>query len=87
MFSGVKVPGPVITYPLDFTWTVAKTSNKEHVRKTLCPSEILLSELIMFLQPEYNMKTELEQEMSNTKSFLELQRQYKLYHYSLRLHG
>ena len=34
----------------------AKTFNKQHVRKGLCPSDMLWVELIIFFQPERNIK-------------------------------
>ena len=39
MFSGAKIPGPTMTYPLEFTWVSAKISKKQLVRKSSCPTE------------------------------------------------
>ena len=41
MFSGAKIPRPIINYPLDFTWITARIFNNQHVRKRLCRTEIL----------------------------------------------
>ena len=48
MFSGAKITRPNITYPFELTWVTAKFSNKQHVRKSLCPTDILWVELISF---------------------------------------
>ena len=59
MFSGAKIPIPTITYPLEFTWIKQKkktSTNKQHVEKSLCPTEMLWIELIMFFQFERNIK-------------------------------
>ena len=54
-FSGAKILRPTITNPLEFTWLTAKTSNKQCSRKSVCLSEMLWVELIMFFQSEPNM--------------------------------
>ena len=56
MFSGAKFPGPIITYSLEFTWITAKVSDKQNKRNGLCPTEMLLVKLIMFIQPDRNIK-------------------------------
>ena len=56
MFSGAKMPRFIITYPIGFTWITAKISNKHQVRKSLCPTEMLSVELIMFFQPKRDIK-------------------------------
>ena len=56
MFPIVKIPRPFITYLLEFTWIFAKNSNKQHVRKSVCPLEILWVQLIMFFQPKRDIK-------------------------------
>ena len=57
MFFRAKIQRPVITYPLHFTSiTEKKNSNNEHVRKSLCPTEILWVELLFLFQPESNQK-------------------------------
>ena len=56
MFSGAEKPRPNINSPLEFTWMTAKFLNKQHVRKNVCPTEMLWVELIMFFQPQYNIK-------------------------------
>ena len=48
MFSGVTFPEPTITYPLEFMWIIAKIPNKQHLRKSSCPTEMLWVELLMF---------------------------------------
>ena len=57
MFCGAKVPRPIITYPIDFTLITAEISNKQHVRKKLCPTEMSWVEPIMFFLPEHKKKT------------------------------
>ena len=59
MLSEFKIPNHFITYPLEFTCIIAKKkSKKQHVRKNLCPCEMLWVKLIMLFQPEHNIKTE-----------------------------
>ena len=55
MFSGAEIPRPIITYPTEFTWISAKKLN-QHVRKSLCPIEILSFDLVMLCQPKRNIK-------------------------------
>ena len=74
MFSETKIPIPSTTYPLDITQITAKVSDK-YVRKCVCPTEMLLVELIKFFQPERNKKQSRKQEKSNTKFFQELKYQ------------
>ena len=57
--------------------------NCQNIHQTTCkkkfiPIEMLWIELIMFFQPERNIKHVKEQERSNTKYFLELKFQGKL---------
>ena len=54
MFSGAKIAGPVIIYPLQFTLITTKFSKNQHIRKSFSPTEMLCVELIMFFQPEPN---------------------------------
>ena len=56
MFSGGKIPKPIIAFQLESTRTTAKISCKQHVRKSLCPTEMFWVELIMFFQTESNIK-------------------------------
>ena len=56
MFSGSKIPKPIITYPLDFTWIITKISNECVKKKSLCPTEMSWIELTIFFQPERNIK-------------------------------
>ena len=56
MFSRANFQRPTIVYPLELTWIIAKNLNKQHVRKSLCPTEMLWVKLIMFFQPERNIK-------------------------------
>ena len=56
MFSGAKIQRRAITYPLEFTWITAKKSNKLHLGKCLCQSEMLLVDLLMLFQPERILK-------------------------------
>ena len=51
MLYGAKIPGPTITHPLEFTWITTKMFNKQHVRKILCPTEMLWVEQTMFFPP------------------------------------
>ena len=55
MFSETKIPIPSTTYPLDITQITAKVSDK-YVRKCVCPTEMLLVELIILFQHERERK-------------------------------
>ena len=54
MFSGSKIQRPIITYSLEFTWINAEISNKQHVRKSSCPTKMLWVRLLMFFRLERN---------------------------------
>ena len=41
MFSGAKIARPPITYPFEFAWISTQTTNKQHARKSVCPTEML----------------------------------------------
>ena len=56
MFSRAEIQRTSRTYPPEFTLITAKISNKQNVRKSLWPTEMLLVELIMFFQPEHKKK-------------------------------
>ena len=56
MLSGAKILRPNKTYSLEFIWITAKYFYKQHIRKFLCPTEMLWVELIMIFQPKRNIK-------------------------------
>ena len=54
MFSGAKIQRYIITDPLDCLGITAEISNKQYVRKSLCPTEMLWVKLIILFQPKRN---------------------------------
>ena len=58
MFSEAKISRSLITYPIEFTWITSKTSNKQFIRITICRTEMLWLEPIMFIKKIKRKKTE-----------------------------
>ena len=86
MFSGAKIPRPIIHDPLEFKWIIEEISKKQHVRKSLCPTEKLWAELITFFQPELN-KIRVSTGTVKSDFFQELKIRRQSHPISLILHG